>query len=89
MAFPQNNSNVMPPVVVLQANSGNQNNHTNNSLADLEDKSDIDNCMVDHVDRLIMMERERVISQADKQIQMIKRDSVLRGRGLSVKLGGL
>ncbi len=85
MAFPSN-SNVMPPVH-LQANKGTQNTNTN--LLGLEDKSDNDNCMADHVDRLIMMERERVISQADKQIQMIKRDSVLRGRGLSMKLGGL
>ena len=37
---------------------------------------------------MIMMERERVLQQADQRMAQIeKRDSILRGRGLSIRLG--
>ena len=45
--------------------------------------------MFHEFDRMLMMEREKVLKQADQKIQMIHkthRDSVLRGRGYSMKL---
>jgi len=40
------------------------------------------------MDSLIMMERERVLMQADQQMAQInRRDSMLRGRGYSIRLG--
>ena len=40
------------------------------------------------MDSVLMMERERILKQADhKMAQVNRRDSVLRGRGYSLKLG--
>ena len=42
------------------------------------------------MDRLIMMEREKVLKQADQKMAKIEknhRDSILRGRGYSIALG--
>ena len=51
---------------------------------------DGDNSMMHQMDRLIMMEREKVLKQADQRMAKIEkthRDSILRGRGYSVVLG--
>lgn len=51
---------------------------------------DMDVSMMQQMDRLIMMERERVLKQADQKMAKIEkthRDSILRGRGYSLKLG--
>ena len=46
--------------------------------------------MMNQMDRLLMIERERILLQADHQMAQIektRRDSVLRGRGYSLALG--
>lgn len=50
---------------------------------------ELENDQDDEMDRLFMMERERVLLQADKQMANINRkDNVLRGRGYSIRLAG-
>lgn len=60
-----------------------------NYNADEMQSLEAENRIFEEIERAVMMEREKIVQQADQRMALIERnarDSILRGRGYSLRL---